>query len=134
MPPRSQLAGAAAWVPQTLQVRQPRKGETASRRTGKRQPYWELRWFVDGTELRQRFDRAGDAAAAGERLHDGYRSGWPFDPIGKRFVDPASLLPADEPDGPPVRAMRRSSRGPRPTGRRSGRRSSRARGPLSPAT
>ncbi len=61
MPPRSIVVTEAPWVPSTLTVRRPRRGQTTDRRTGAHRPYWELRWFVDGTELRQRFERAGDA-------------------------------------------------------------------------
>lgn len=43
---------------------------------------------MDGVELRRRFPRAGDATDFGQRLRDGYRAGWAYDPALGCFVDP----------------------------------------------
>ena len=101
MPPRSIVMTEPPWVPATLNVRRPRRGQTTDRRTGAHRPYWELRWFVDGTELRQRFDRAGDASDHALQLQDGFRAGWAYDGAGRRFVDP-SIETADADEPPPA--------------------------------
>ena len=96
MPPRSIVVSEAPWVPSTFNVRRPRRGQTTDRRSGAQRPYWELRWFVDGTELRQRFDRAGDASAFALDLQDGFRAGWAYDGAARCFVDPSIRTPDAE--------------------------------------
>ncbi len=103
MPPRSVIVKEGPWVPTMLTVRRPRRGQSTDRRTGANRTYWELRWFVDGTELRQRFERAGDATEFGRELQDGFRAGWAYDGAARRFVDPSrrpSDKELDRDDGP----------------------------------
>lgn len=97
MPPRSALADEGPWVPATLVVRRPRRGETTDRRNGARRPYWLVRWFVDGKEIRRRFERAGDANAFCTHLEDGYRAGWMYDPGARGFFDPDARRPSPPP-------------------------------------
>ena len=101
MPPRSIVVTEAPWVPSTFNVRRPRRGQTTDRRSGAQRPYWELRWFVDGTELRQRFDRAGDASAFAAQLQDGFRAGWAYDGAARCFVHPSTDTP-EAADAPPA--------------------------------
>jgi len=101
VPPRSIVAAEPLWVPQTFSVRKPRRGQTTDRRTGAHRPYWELRWFVDGTELRQRFQRAADANEFALVLQDGFRAGWAYDGAARQFVNPTLArepAPPDEPE------------------------------------
>jgi integrase len=91
VPPRSAAVGPEPWVPESFSVRKPTRKQSTDKRTGAKRTTWELRWFVDGVELRRRFERAGEAAEYALVLQDGFRAGWAYDGEERRFVSPEAL-------------------------------------------
>jgi len=70
---------------------------------GKEVPCWDLTFYVDGQEFFQRFPKAGLADATKLKLEADFRTGLPFDPATKCFVDPpASREPEPEPPSTPT--------------------------------
>jgi integrase len=83
------------WRPQTCSVRAPARKVTRVRARGgapaKERPSWDVIWLIDGRRYFTRFDRAGEADRFADDLRLGHVRGWLFDPVGKRFVDPATV-------------------------------------------
>lgn len=58
---------------------------------------WDVRWAVDGQRFFRRFDRAGEAEQFARELRTGHALRWAFDPVAKRFEDPAGVAAAPPP-------------------------------------
>ncbi len=82
------------WVPVEFSIRAPVRTVTRTRQRGaqvaKERPCWDVRFVVDGRRYFRRFDRAGDADAFVGHLRRGESLRWPFDPVTRRCLDPAS--------------------------------------------
>lgn len=69
------------------------RDDRVGRRVRKPQRCFDARFRVDGHAFRRTFDQRGWADDYVRTLHEGFASGWPFDPVARRFVDPESLVP-----------------------------------------
>ena len=101
MPRVSPYRPDTAWVPASISLRRPVRTTSTTRATSQRpareRPCWDLRWTVDGKRYFRRFDRASDAEAFAADLQRGHLRRWLFDPVGRRFVDPAGVEDAASP-------------------------------------
>ena len=61
----------------------------------RRRPSFSVRYRADGHDFHRPFEQKGWAEAFAGQLRAGFAQGWPFDSVGRRFVDPAT---AGEPE------------------------------------
>ena len=91
------------WQPATFRVfritssTRRRRDTSGADKDRKPRTVYDVRYRADGYDFRYRFEQKGWAEAFVRQLQENFAKGWLFDTQARRFVDPATAAPREQP-------------------------------------